>query len=213
MKDFWAPAGRIAGSRALFFGLGGLVVSMVCAALSGWHAHGLLHFGPAPANAWWVFAVEYLAIWLVPGAIFYGLGAWLSTSRVRAVDVFGTTAFALLPLAVMNLFQLLPGVGEIWSNFSADFWGGVANANRGGAADLGAMFETMTRPLFWIDVVISLAVIVLMVIWLFGAVRVSCNLRGWRLWTTYLAGVLIGDAICRTVMMAIYKYFYALSAG
>ncbi len=210
-KTFFSPSLRIAGGRALLIGVAGLAVCIATATFNGWHAHGLLHFGPAPRDAWWVSLVEYLTIWLVPAAIFYGMGAALSRSKARAIDVFGTTAFALLPLVVMNLWHLIPGVSELWSHFNNDFWGGVANANRGGETDLGAMFETMTRPMFWIEIVISLAVLALMVVWLFNAVRVSCNLRGWRLWTTYLVGLLIGDMICRQVMSFIYTSLYNAS--
>ncbi len=209
-KTFFSPALKIAGGRALLLGAAGLALCIVCATFSQWHAHGLLHYGPAPnpADVWWVLLVEYLVIWLVPAAIFYGLGAWLSSSRVRAIDVFGTAAFALLPLVVMNLWHLLPGVGEIWSRFNRELLEGVTQGVTGGTPDAGAMLETLTRPMFWIDVVISVVVIVLMVVWLFNAVRVSCNLKGGRLWATYLMGLLIGDMICRIVISTIYTALY-----
>lgn len=45
------PFERIAGWEALLWGLAGMVVSTALSYYSGWHYHGLLHFGPAPNPA------------------------------------------------------------------------------------------------------------------------------------------------------------------
>ena len=65
------PFERIAGLKALLWGLAGMVVSTALSYYSGWHYHGLLHFGPAPNPAWWCYAVEHLAVWLIPAVMFY----------------------------------------------------------------------------------------------------------------------------------------------
>ena len=59
------PFERIAGLEALLWGLAGMVVSTALSFYSGWHYHGLLHFGPAPNPAWWCYAVEHLAFRLL----------------------------------------------------------------------------------------------------------------------------------------------------
>ena len=64
------PFERIAGLEALLWGLAGMVVSTALSFYSGWHYHGLLHFGPAPNPAWWCYAVEHLAVWLIPAVMF-----------------------------------------------------------------------------------------------------------------------------------------------
>ena len=71
MKRQWLnflvnPFEWIAGGQALGWGLLGMVVSTVICYLSGWHYHGLLHFGPAPNPAWWCYAVEHLVVWIDP---------------------------------------------------------------------------------------------------------------------------------------------------
>lgn len=206
-KNFWNPFTKIAGGKALLIGVAGLAVSVVCAIVGGWHANGLLHFGPVRWNEWWMQPVEYLVIWLVPATIFYGLGAALSRSRVRAIDIFGTAAFALLPLVVMNLWHAIPGVGDVWDGLFTGATGQETVVAFSGMM-IDSLMDIMAQPLFWVDVIISVAVLALMLVWLFNAVKVSCNLKGWRLWTVYLAGVLIGDAICRQVMMAMYMYLH-----
>lgn len=107
------PFERIAGLKALLWGLAGMVVSTALSFYSGWHYHGLLHFGPAPNPAWWCYAVEHLAVWLIPAVMFYLGGLLLSRSRIRMVDVLGTVVFAQLPLIVMNLFNFLPPMQKL----------------------------------------------------------------------------------------------------
>ena len=99
------PFERIAGLEALLWGLAGMVVSTALSFYSGWHYHGLLHFGPAPNPAWWCYAVEHLAVWLIPAVMFYLGGLLLSRSRIRMVDVLGTVVFA-------QPFQLLAAYAE-----------------------------------------------------------------------------------------------------
>ena len=100
------PFIRIAGGKALAIGLAGMLLSAIVAISGDVHYHGLLHYGPAVNNAWWTHAVEVLAVWLVPAVLFYLGGRLRSKSQIRAVDVFGTVAFAQIPLLVVNLLIL-----------------------------------------------------------------------------------------------------------
>ncbi len=183
--NFVSPFTKTAGAKALLWGVIGLTVSVVAASVSRWHAHGLLHFGPAARDAWWISALEYLIIWLIPALIFYGLGTALSRSRIRLIDVLGTTAFSLLPIAVMNLMHSLPCMRNLYTPFVN-------------------IVGLVVRPLVIVDVVVVLIVIVLMLVWLFNAVKVSCNLKGWRLWVVCLVGVIGGDIVCRLLIGMLY---------
>ena len=192
-KTFLSPAEKIAGGRALLWGVAGLAVCAVCAVFNGVHPNGLLNFGPSPANAVWLPFVEYLIIWLVPAAIFYGLGAALSSSRVRPIDVFGTAAFALLPLVAVNLTQLLPPIRDAYQVLGASVLGEAE-------FDMARIIAVTTEPVFMLHLPLLVAAIVLMFIWLFHAVRVACNLRGGRLWGVFLAGAIGGDFLCKLLI-------------
>ena len=106
------PFERIAGLEALLWGLAGMVVSTALSFYSGWHYHGLLHFGPAPNPAWWCYAVEHLAVWLIPAVMFYLGGLLLSRSRIRMVDVLGTVVFRTIAVDRHEPFQLLAAYAE-----------------------------------------------------------------------------------------------------
>jgi hypothetical protein len=195
-KTFISPFDKVAGARALAVGVGGLVVSIVLSIFSGLHAHGLLHYGYAPVDDWWVHAVEYIVIWLVPAVIIWGLGAALSRSRIRPVDIFGTVAFSLLPLVVMNLLWFLPAMKQLLELAASP-------------TDLLTQMQSlMFDPSFLVPMTVASLIMcvamVLMLVWLFRAVKVVCNLSGWRLWTVYLVGVVGGDIVCRILIGLMY---------
>lgn len=192
MRNFFTPFVKTAGLQALLWGAAGLAVSIVLARASGWHAHGLLHFGPATRNELWISAVEYLVIWLVPAMLFYGFGTALSNSRIRAIDVFGTTAFSLLPLTVMNLIQLMPAANRFYA------------AIEGQKVDLARLTEAAVQPMFILYALVMVAVLALMIVWLANAVKVSCNLSGGRFRITLIAGILIGDIAGRMLIGLMY---------
>jgi hypothetical protein len=203
-KKFSSPFEKVAGAKALAWGLAGLAVSVVATTFSGWRANGLMQFGPGPDVAWWTHALSWLIIWLVPAAIIYGLGAALSRSRIRVIDVAGTTAFAMLPLAVANLAWLLPGLKELANTLYELTVAIRAAAATSTPLDVEAMMTpvkaVLTTPLFAVAMVVAVAAMVVTLIWMFNAVRVSCNLQGWRLWVVWLVGVIGGDAVCRLLI-------------
>ena len=93
LKLLYNPFERIAGLPALGWGMLGLVASTVINFYSGFHYYGLISCGPAPLTAFWTYAAEVAAVWLVLALIFYIGGLLLSKSKIRVVDVFGTIAF------------------------------------------------------------------------------------------------------------------------
>ena len=195
MKRQWLnflvnPFEWIAGGQALGWGLLGMVVSTVICYLSGWHYHGLLHFGPAPNPAWWCYAVEHLVVWIVPAVLFYLGGLILSRSRIRVIDVLGTVAFAQLPFIFMNLFNMLPPMQNL------------------AKIDMNVPpMELMAQPGFLVGIWLSLIGMLFLVwalVWMFKALKVSCNLKGYPLGILYCVAVFGGDILCRYLIGLCY---------
>ena len=105
------PFERIAGLEALLWGLAGMGVSTALSYYSGWHYHGLLHFGPAPNPAWWCYAVEHLAVWLIPAVMFYLGGLLLSRSHTDGRCV-GDGRFRTIAVDRHEPYQLLAAYAE-----------------------------------------------------------------------------------------------------
>ncbi|WP_455672212.1 hypothetical protein [Phocaeicola sp.] len=186
IKKIMNPFIRIAGMQALLWGTMGLVISTGLSWMSGYHYHGLLHFGPAPNPAWWCYLAEHLIVWLVPALLFYLGGIFFSRSRIRVIDVLGTVLFAQLPLLGMNVINLLPPMkvfAQIDINMSAQ--------------------EMMTQPNFMTAMFLTLLELpffIITLVWMFNALNVSCNLKQWRLWVIALVGMIGGDVLCRMMI-------------
>ena len=184
------PFIRIAGGQALIWGFLGLIVSTLLCWISGYHYHGLLHFGPAPNPAWWCYLAEPLIVWLIPALLFYLVGLFLSHSRIRVIDVLGTVLFAQLPLLGMNLISLLPAMrmmSQMNMNMSPE--------------------EMLAQPYFILAMILTLLglpFLILTLIWMFNALKVSCNLKQWKLWTVELIGIIGGDVLCRFLIGWLY---------
>ena len=184
------PFIRIAGGQALIWGFLGLIVSTLLCWISGYHYHGLLHFGPAPNPAWWCYLAEHLIVWLIPALLFYLGGLFLSHSRIRVIDVLGTVLFAQLPLLGMNLISLLPAMrmmSQMNMNMSPE--------------------EMLAQPYFVLAMILTLLglpFLILPLIWMFNALKVSCNLKQWKLWTVALIGIIGGDVLCRLLIAWLY---------
>lgn len=184
------PFIRIAGGQALIWGFLGLIVSTLLCWISGYHYHCLLHFGPAPNPAWWCYLAEHLIVWLIPALLFYLGGLFLSHSRIRVIDVLGTVLFAQLPLLGMNLISLLPAMrmmSQMNMNMSPE--------------------EMLAQPYFILAMILTLLglpFLILTLIWMFNALKVSCNLKQWKLWTVALIGIIGGDVLCRFLIGWLY---------
>jgi hypothetical protein len=184
------PFKKIAGFQALSLGFAGYITATLLSVISGYHYHGLLHYGPAPNPAWWCFAIEHLIVWLIPASLFYLGGLLLSGSRIRVIDLFGTTLFAQIPFVLMNLFALLPPVQK------------AMNIDAGLPVD-----QILIQPGFMAGtfiIMVSSIFLILTLVWMFQALRVSCHLKGWQLITIYIVSVLGGDVLCRIVIKLFY---------
>ena len=182
------PFIRIAGGKALAIGLAGMLLSAIVAISGDVHYHGLLHYGPAVNNAWWTHAVEVLAVWLVPAVLFY-LGGWLrSKSQIRAVDVFGTVAFAQIPLLVVNLLMITPPMQQM-AELAID------------ANNIGQLLaDHQLLVMSTLMTLLQIPFVVLMLLWMVMAVKVSCNLKSWALVGVYAVGIIGGDILSRIVI-------------
>lgn len=187
---FINPFQKIAGFSALAWGFAGLIAATALSVVTGYHYHGLLHYGAAPNPAWWCYAAEHLIVWLVPALLFYGSALVFSKSRIRIIDVFGTMLFAQIPFVFMTLFALAPPVQKTMN------------------IDPTLPIEQIaTQPDFLIGTMIllvSMTFLILTLIWMYQALRTSCNLKSGKLIAIYIVGIIASDVICRLIIKQLY---------
>ncbi|MDE7123768.1 MAG: hypothetical protein K2N93_05620 [Alistipes sp.] len=169
------PFRYIAGGRALAAGLALIAVASCWLRALGLLQNSYLHFGPAPEGfALWRTAALQAGMWLAPALLLYGCGRMLSPSRIRLVDVLGTTALAQAPILLLLLPLSIGPLRAFLDRTTAELLAGTL-PTPGQTAALAAWG-------IW-----SLAALALFYVRNYQAYALSCNLRGGRAVGSYIA--------------------------
>lgn len=113
----------------------------------------------------------------------------MSPSRIRLSDVFGTTAFAQIPLLLMGVVSFLPPMQAI---------NGLTEQNG---------LQAVTQPWFMMAMFLSVFVVVAIainIVWMYNALKVSCNLSGYKLRVFFIVAYIGCDVACRYIIAACY---------
>ena len=173
MKALFNPFRYIAGAKSLIFGLIFIATSILLLYSGGYIQDSYIHIGMAAAPLWKVAAMQILW-WVLPAVILYLCGLMLSKSKIRIIDILGTTAFAQLILLMMIAPMLLPAVKEN----SLDM---VAALQSGTMPDMAAFTPLMLYGIW------SIFFCVIFYIWNYNAFAVSCNVSGWKAIVAFIA--------------------------
>ncbi|MGN0006636.1 MAG: hypothetical protein ACI35T_00890 [Alistipes sp.] len=151
-SNFFNPFRVIAGGKALAWGLLFIVSAIALLWCSGCVQNGYLHFGLLPdGGRLWQVAVLQIAYWLLPAILLYLCGLAMSKSKIRIIDMLGTTAFA--QLLVIPMVAVMPFVDV--SQITA------------------IPLYVLTLLALW-----ELAFLVVFLLWNYSAFTVSCNVSG-----------------------------------
>lgn len=173
MKALFNPFRYIAGAKALVMGYLFIVASALMLYSGNLIQDSYIHIGMAEASFLEVLGAQTIW-WIVPAALLYLCGLLLSKSKIRIIDILGTTAFAQLILLLMIAPMLLP---VVMNNMLES----VASLQTGAVPDM-AEFTPIIIYSIW-----SLIYLVLFYIWNYNAFAVSCNVGGWKAIAAFIA--------------------------
>lgn len=173
MNRFFNPFRYIAGAKALILGLVFIAASAMMLYSGNLIQDSYIHIGMADASLWLVLAMQ-VAWWLMPTSLLYICGVALSKSKIRFIDILGTTAFAQLILLLMIAPMLLPVV----MNNMLD---SVATLQSGAIIEPTSLMLTMIYSIW------SLICLIFFYIWNYNAFAVSCNVSGWKAIVAFIA--------------------------
>ena len=165
MKRIFNPFHYIAGAKALVFGVIFIATATLLLYSGGFIQDSYIHIGMATAPLWYV-AVMQIIWWLLPATLLYLGGVAMSKSRVRLIDMLGTTAFAQLILVLMIAPMLLPAVQNSTTAL-------LATLQSGAVPTMGAAM--LPLALYSLYSIVCLA---MFFVWNYNAFAVSCNLSG-----------------------------------
>ena len=173
MKALFNPFRYIAGAKALVMGYLFIIASALMLYSGNLIQDSYIHIGMAEASLWYVGAMQ-IVWWLLPALLLYLCGLALSKSKIRIIDILGTTAFAQLILLLMIAPMLLP---VVMNNMLES----VASLQTGAVPDM-AEFTPMIIYSIW-----SLICLVVFYIWNYNAFAISCNVGGWKAIVAFIA--------------------------
>ncbi len=173
MKALFNPFRYIAGVKALIMGLIFIVASALMLYSGNYIQDSYIHIGMADAPLWYVFAMQ-IVWWLLPALLLYLCGVVLSKSKIRIIDILGTTAFAQLILLMMIAPMLLPAVVS-------------SSLEMLSALQSGAVPDMASQTPMLIYGIWSTFCLILFYIWNYNAFSVSCNVKGWKAILVFIA--------------------------
>lgn len=193
MDKLFNPFRYIAGTKSLVWGLIFIISEIVLLYGNGYVMDGYVHIAHKPDGMLlWQAALIQILMWLLPALILYVCGLALSHSKIRIIDILGTTAFAQLLLLPMIVPMLIPAVSEMLNGVAAIVLDPSSVAT----------IENLPVVSLLLFAVWSLVWLVLFYVWNYNAFATSCNVRGAKAISVYVAVVL--------VVIFVAPYIYAL---
>jgi len=189
-KLLFNPFTRIAGFKALMMGVIGMLAAGYISFYSKTFFDGVLniHSGlhaPLSIHIFWPFAnVLFLGIW------FTIFGKMLSQSKIRIIDIFGTQAFAFLPLVPASLLGFFKSMDRITETL-------MKVDPRSISID---MFQIQDILFVIVIVMITIPLTVWSGIWIYNGFKESANLPHKKVIPVYIAAIIIGMILPKIIM-------------
>ncbi|SDL95872.1 hypothetical protein SAMN05421823_109136 [Catalinimonas alkaloidigena] len=180
------PFQKVAGEQALAWGSGVVVLGGLTA---WWHQarfDGVLDMHLVEGGPWVGPFLDGVVNVLVLTIVFYPLGLLLNRGRVRLLDVVGTMALARAP------FVLLPFLNshDFLQRTSSEI---LTHVQQGTVAEI----DNLDLTLLLLISVLSLGLLVWMVLWLYRAYAVSCNVRGAKGIISFIVGLVLAELLSK----------------
>lgn len=166
MNRLFNPFRYIAGLKSLAFGAIFIIAAALMLYSGGMIQDSYIHVGYADASFWYVLAMQ-VVWWLFPALLLYLCGLLLTKSKIRLIDILGTTAFAQLIMLLLIAPMLLPVVADSTAQLMAALQSSTTPQN-------GDMIPLLIYGIW------TLACLALYYLWNYNAFAVSCNVSGWK---------------------------------
>jgi hypothetical protein len=167
----------IAGMNSFLLGLMGLLLTSYIAYKTGTHFNGLANIDFAKDSDFWVYLFENCSHWIILSILLFAAGLLLSTSRIRVIDIFGTTLFSRIPLIITPLIRTL----KIFQSFVIQ------------SVQMYFLIGVYLISMVWTIVL------------LFNAYKVSCNLKNERLIISFAIVMIVSEILTKILLHIIIK--------
>jgi len=177
----------VAGLPALSAGLAIILISGFFCWLGSTHFDGVLDCHIGLAAQWWIFPAEGLIDWILPAIPLFFFALIISKSSFRLIDVFGTQALARWPYLITAVV-MLPGANQKVSNYMI---ARLTQVQPVAAVNFADIF------IFALAIFVTILMVVWMVVLMYRAYSVSCNVKGTKAIVTFIIALIGAEIISK----------------
>jgi hypothetical protein len=188
------PFEFISEFKALSIGLAAILLSGIVNYFSKAHFDGVLdvHFGNAGGSIS-LFITEGLVDWLVFTVLLFASGLIFSTSSIRFIDVAGTQAMARWPMLIAALAAVLIPHESVRQYMLSQ----VLQIEHAGAS---IQVNATDFILFGLLTLIILACSIWMLVLMFRAFSIACNLKGSKAIWIFVVTLIVAEALSKYLL-------------
>ena len=187
------PFTYIAGARSLLLGLVAVLFACLVGFFSNTHFDGVLDVHTGRRASAGAFLLEGIIDWLSLASMLFIAGKLSSRTAFRAIDLFGTQALARWPTVITASAALAPPYRRLAAAIGAAFMRSESSFSPP-ATDLAV---------FALVLLVMLFAQVLMVVLMYRAYSLCCNLKGLRAAITFIIGLVVAELISKLAIMQI----------
>jgi len=194
-RHLFNPFRVLAGSKALFLGVVIILLTSFFGSLSNTHFDGVLDVHTGQEAPIWLFFAENLINWLCM-VLFLLLSAILiSRSQWRFIDIMGTQALSRWP-TLLTALAMLPDANRRFGEYL------MSKLGQSGVSKTISSTDTIT---FVISAIIALLMIIWMVVLMYKAYAVSCNVKGAKAVGTFIASIILAEIISKVIILSLFS--------
>jgi hypothetical protein len=192
MNKLLNPFKYIAGWESLALGIVVLFATAGIGFFSHIHFPDLISVKTNHGLPFFVLVIQGFSNWLILSILLYLLALIFSPSSVRAIDIFGTQAFARFPYVLASLTGFF-GLLEKFGNYM--IWSAL---HTGEPVEITPAEISIAITVLLLTMVLTVWMITLM----FNAFKISANLKGAKLIISFIGAVIV--SIIVTGMISTY---------
>ena len=189
------PFRILAGSKALFLGMVIMLLTSFFSSLSNTHFDGVLDVHTGQEAPIWLFFAENLINWLCMVLFLFLSALLVSRSQWRFIDIVGTQALSRWP-TIFSALVMLPNANRRFEEYLM---------SKLGQGSTSVTINSTDAIIFVISSIIVLVMIIWMVILMYKAYAVSCNVKGAKAIGTFIASLILAEVVSKLLILTLFS--------
>jgi hypothetical protein len=173
------------------------LITAFVGSLGSTHFDGVIDVHIGQKAPMWLFFVESLIDWLCM-VLFLLLSALLiSRLQWRFIDILGTQALSRWP-TLLTAIVMLPDANRRFADYL------MSKISQSGAA---AATNYMDAFIFVVAAIVALLMMIWMIVLMYKAYAVSCNVKGAKAIGTFIASLILAEIVSKLLILSLVNRF------